>query len=377
MAAPFVDVAHIRRLAQGGAYERGIAYFQDGAVRTVTWDPASCVVESVVAGSAHSSYRCRIRLDPRAGTTDRVDAVHVPDGARLQAHGCHAAREQSARERRPRGRPADIVARAPRAAIRPHRRGRRRRWRSGSSCASGCDAARRAGRRCASRAHRREGCISSAPTCWSAPPARAQRRTDAWIKGDVSWDVLRRPGTAYEPAQARWFAELYSIARDMRPFGSFSDASEWLTLDDIESQLLWPHLGSAAEHGVPSSRRGSTRPSSLAPGSIGRVLRAARTPGGLDLTARIAIDGETSTRRRPPDRPCRRLSVRRARRRIGLTLAPVLPGPVHALLGARDAVSVPAEDVEEFMAEHMPRLPGLWSSRRPGSRRRARGPCWS
>ena len=76
-------------------------------------------------------------------------------------------------------------------------------------------------------------------------PLERSARTEAWIKGTVSWDVLRRPGHAYEPAQARWFTELHSIARDMRLFGSFSDASEWLTLDDVESHLLWPHLHAA------------------------------------------------------------------------------------------------------------------------------------
>ena len=61
---PFVDAAHIRRLVDDGAYQRGEAYFADGAVLQVTWDPASSVIESVVAGSGDRNYRCRIRLDP-------------------------------------------------------------------------------------------------------------------------------------------------------------------------------------------------------------------------------------------------------------------------------------------------------------------------
>uniref|UniRef100_UPI001F0C9791 SWIM zinc finger family protein n=1 Tax=Microbacterium sp. CPCC 204701 TaxID=2493084 RepID=UPI001F0C9791 len=64
MTPPFVDVAHIRRLADDGAYTRGAAYFADGAVLQVTWDPASSVIESLVAGSGERNYRCRIRLDP-------------------------------------------------------------------------------------------------------------------------------------------------------------------------------------------------------------------------------------------------------------------------------------------------------------------------
>ena len=64
MTPPFVDAEHIRRRADGGAYERGMAYFRDGAVQSVAWDPVAAVLESVVEGSGRTAYRCRIRLDP-------------------------------------------------------------------------------------------------------------------------------------------------------------------------------------------------------------------------------------------------------------------------------------------------------------------------
>jgi hypothetical protein len=188
-------------------------------------------------------------------------------------------------------------------------------------------------------------------------PLERSARSDGWIKGTVSWDVLRRAGNAFEPAQARWFTELYSIARDMRLFGSFSDASDWLTLDDIESHLLWSHLATAADHGialVPTKKNTTVE--------IARdaavVVHAKTHPAGIDLTARISIDGADAEI--DEVRPVGHIGVYRfgvRKDRIELTLAPLaLPAPVHALVSARAAVTVPAADVDEFLMEHLPRL---------------------
>ncbi len=159
------------------------------------------------------------------------------------------------------------------------------------------------------------------------------------------------------PAQARWFAELYSIARDMRLFGAFSDVSEWVTLDDIQSRLLWPHLATAAEHGiavVPTKKHTTV----VIAGAADAVVRAEQTPDGLTLAARLSI-GED-----PVDadeaRPIGHIGIYRfqvRRDRIELTLAPVpLPAPVHALVTARAAITVPVEDTPEFLTQHLPRL---------------------
>ena len=98
MTPPFVDAEHIRRQADGGGYERGVAYFRGGAVRSVTWDPAASVLESVVDGSGRD--RLSMPHPPRPGASrpaDRLDLLHLSGGARLQAHRGDAAREQSAR----------------------------------------------------------------------------------------------------------------------------------------------------------------------------------------------------------------------------------------------------------------------------------------
>ena len=188
-------------------------------------------------------------------------------------------------------------------------------------------------------------------------PLERSTRSDAWIKGSVSWEALRRPGHGYAPAQARWFTELYSIARDMRLFGSFSDVSEWVTLDDVESQLLWPHLGTAPDHGillVPTKKHTTIRVARDA----GIVVRAERSAEALELTARISIDEQAVDAGEV--RPIGHVGIYRFEvpgDRIVLTLAPLpLATPVHALLTAGAAVTVPAEDADEFLTQHLPRL---------------------
>src|SRR5206468_3369556 len=121
-------------------------------------------------------------------------------------------------------------------------------------------------------------------------PLERSARSDAWIKGSASWEAVRRAGHGYVPAQGRWFTELYSIARDMRLFGSFSDVSEWVTLDDVESHLLWPHLATAREHGIPFVPTKKHTSVTVAP-DAGVVVRADRTESGLVVTPRVSIDG--------------------------------------------------------------------------------------
>lgn len=188
-------------------------------------------------------------------------------------------------------------------------------------------------------------------------PLQRSDRTDGWIKGDVSWDLLRRPGHAYDAGQARWFVELHSIARDLRTFGTFSDAAEWLTLDDIESSLFWSHLEAAAARGIPIVPTRKQRSVAVAQDAALSVL-ARRTSAGIELTPRLILDGEESDA--PGLRPIGRIGIYRytvSRDGIALTLAPLaLAEPAHALLSARSPVTVPSVDTEEFLGEHLPRL---------------------
>jgi len=357
---PFVDAVHIRRQSDAGGYERGTAYFRSGAVRSVTWDPGESLLASAVDGSSAKTYRCRIQLDTRRTERPIVatscscpmqfDCKHIV--ATLLASNS-LAREPD----EPGAKPAAWRVLLGAQPSEPSAR-------TITALALGVELRQRVRRSASTWAPVRVESASArslhtygADVLVGLRPLERSARTDAWIKGAVSWDVLRRPGSPYEPAQARWFAELHSIGRDLRLLGAFPDVSEWLTLDDIESQLLWPHLAAADAHGIPMvPTKKHTTVAFAADAAVS--LSAAQTTDGIELAPRFSIDGEVA----PTDslRPIGHVGLYRfevRRDRIELTLAAVpLPGPVHPLLTARAPVIVPAEDADEFVREHLPRL---------------------
>lgn len=356
MTPPFVDAAHIRRLADAGAYERGAAYFADGAVLQVTWDPASSVIESVVAGSGDRSYRCRIRLDPHR--PERVIAA-TSCTCPMQFDCKHAVATLLAGNRLAESAPARTASwrsvLTPAAAAPP---------RPTTALALGVELRQRVRRGVSTWSPARVESASArglhqhgADVLVGLRPLERSSRSSTWIKGAVSWDALRRPTSTYDAAQARWFAELHSIGRDVRAFGAFSDVSEWLTLDDIESSLLWPHLATAAALGIPLVPTKRTMTVGVAETAT-LALRAVRTATGLEVAPAVAIDGE------PTDaadlRPVGRSGVYRFAvhgERIDVLLAELpLPDPAAALLAARAPVSVPADEADEFVRDHLPRI---------------------
>ena len=122
-------------------------------------------------------------------------------------------------------------------------------------------------------------------------PLMLSTGTGRWIKGDVSWDALRRPGGPYDARHARWFAELHSISREIRALGPFTDVSEWITLDTVGSALLWTHLEQAAAVGVPLV--GTTKHIRVALASAAALTMVAEPAprGELDLSAQVTIEG--------------------------------------------------------------------------------------
>ncbi len=188
-------------------------------------------------------------------------------------------------------------------------------------------------------------------------PLERSPRTGGWIKGDVSWETLRRPTDRHDGRQARWFAELFSIARDMRTFGTFTDVSEWLTLDEVESSLLWAHLARAESNGIPLTSTKRTQSVVLA-ASATVALRVDAREGAVRVSTRVEIDdrpADAATVRPIGATGVYRFAVRGDR--IALTLAPVtLPPPLTSLLGRPEGVTVPEEDADEFVGTHLPRI---------------------
>ena len=356
MTPPFVDAAHIRRQADGGAYERGEAYFAGGAVQQVTWDPTTSVIESVVVGSAGRSYRCRIRLDPQrpdrpvAATSCtcpvQFDCKHTVATLLASNRLAQQAPVREASSWRAVLAPAEPTPHATTALALGVELRQRVRHGASAWVPARVETA-------TARGLHQHG----ADVLVGLRPLERSDRSETWIKGSVSWDALRRPNLAYEPGQSRWFAELYSIARDIRLFGAFSDASEWLTLDDVESSLLWPHLMAGRDHRIALVPTKRTATVSVA-GEASVAVRARASAAGLEIDPVFTIDGEAAdvATLRPVGRSgIYRFTVRGDR--IDLTLAPLsLPDPVHALLASRERVTIPPAETDEFVREHLPRI---------------------
>ena len=198
-------------------------------------------------------------------------------------------------------------------------------------------------------------------------PLERGAREGAWIKGDASWDEVRRPGTRYDPAQARWFTELHSIGRDLRTYGTFSDVAEWLTLDDITSSLLWPHLEKAGRLGIPIVAAKRHQSVELV-GEASVSVRVSRSRGTLRVAPDVVIGGvkaDAATVRPIGASGVYRFEVVGERIRIDLAPMPV-PDAVRALLAAAAPVEVPTEDADEFIAEHLAPMSRHVTVRAPG-----------
>ncbi|KHK98391.1 DNA/RNA helicase [Microbacterium mangrovi] len=380
MNAPFVEPDAIRRQAWGGAFTRGTQYFHDGAVRDVRWDADARTITGDVAGSNARRYRCVVRL---LANSDGIDSTRC--SCPMEADCKHvvatllASNAGRLRSRLPQ--PADLPGAAPGGYPRPvaPEPSRGTSWRdlipatpsaspggTKHPLALGVELRHRVQRSTRSWAPPTVEAVTprvlaTSPTglLVGMRPLMRSPSTGRWIQGQVSWDAVRRPGGGYDDAHARWMAELYSIARDVRTGAVFTDVSDWLTLDTAESGLLWSHLAAARELGLPivSTRKDASVVLADEPGSA--TLEISRAPGGgLRLTPRITIDGvlydpahvrpvgRTGVYAFTPDRP-----------HIALTLAAVpLGATTAALLGRTEPVVVPPEDVDEFARSALPRL---------------------
>lgn len=373
MSAPPIDEQTIRLLAPGGGYERGVGYARDGAVRYIAWDDASHTLTGLVAGSAAQLYRCTIRIDvtadpPRIMTARcscpmQADCKHTVATLLRSNAGAAGAVIRAPEAVAPRRDPPVPPQAAPvpaswRRVLEPVRSagtaplalGVELRVRERPS--SGHWAARRV------RAATVRDLAGTPELMVGLRPLGRSHSTGAWIRADVSWDVLRRGTGRFVEPQRRWFTELFGIAHDVRVLGGYRDESDWITLDTVESTLLWPHLEAAAGRDIPIVATGKNLDVALT-GPADVDVELADGPGGaLVLTPRIVIAGETVP-------PAQVRTVGHAGvyafgaqgRRIQLTLAPAaVSETAHALLAAPEPVTVPEAETAEFLREMYPRL---------------------
>ncbi|MFS0893759.1 DEAD/DEAH box helicase [Microbacterium sp. 179-I 3D3 NHS] len=186
-------------------------------------------------------------------------------------------------------------------------------------------------------------------------PLERSAATGAWVQGAATWDAVRRSPAQYGRARSRWFADLLSIARDTLLSGT---AGDWLVVDLIESALLWGHLRTAADAGIPLVAVQKSTTVVLA--EVAEITASVERDddGDLRVRAQAAIDG------RPIDAGAARpigltglyeVVPHGARLRITLAEAP-LTSAVRALLGAPGGVVVPRDDEAAFLRDAYPLL---------------------
>ncbi|MFI8594286.1 DEAD/DEAH box helicase [Microbacterium sp. NPDC078428] len=189
-------------------------------------------------------------------------------------------------------------------------------------------------------------------------PMRRSPHTGTWIKGDATWEVVRRPGGVFIPAQARWFAELYSIARDVFAIGAFAAVSEGIVLDGVGSGLLWQHLRAASALEIPLVGLHRSIAVALAESASSSIRISPRSDGALDVSACVVIDGaEVEARGVRPIGATGVYAVATNGTRIHVAIAELaLDDPLQTLLSARGDIRVPAAEREDFLAQAGPRL---------------------
>ncbi|WP_308490856.1 DEAD/DEAH box helicase [Microbacterium terrisoli] len=389
MTPPFVDPDEIRRQAEGHGYPRGVDYFRQGAVRRVVWDDRNGILTGTVDGSTAASYRTTIRIDgdrsagPIVWTncTCPMQASCKHTVATLLAANAQAARAlprpASTRTPDPTDHPVDAASRgggpgaaAPAGrAVLPESS-----WRdlvprtdppTGSELALGVELRVRPARGGASWVPRKVATATArllatgtGEVLVGLRPLVRSPATGNWIRGAATWDALRRPSFGFRADQVRWLLDLHSIARDQRILSPFTDVSDWITLGSITSDLLWPHLATAAAHAVAIVSVAKGQSVQLAAAAEASVVVDSASDGGLRLKADVRIDGL------PVDvgqvRPVARTGVyawQVSRDGIAVTLAPVaLSGPLVNVLQVPDGMPVPAGDVDEFLRTTYPQL---------------------
>ncbi|WP_448006097.1 DEAD/DEAH box helicase [Agromyces bauzanensis] len=182
----------------------------------------------------------------------------------------------------------------------------------------------------------------------------------AWVKDGLTWQNIAYQASAagVDPAQSRWFAQ-FAMLKGTTP-AVYRYGSEWITLDEFESPLLWGLLAEAGRLGIALIGSDVTTEVVLR-GSATVGLDASLGPGprgGLTLEPTVTIDDEEH----PVEhvRPIAWHGVYRADFDAGvIELAPLANGELtsaqRALLtapGPSEPIHVPTAEVPTFLRGH-------------------------
>ncbi|WP_267420471.1 MULTISPECIES: DEAD/DEAH box helicase [unclassified Curtobacterium] len=182
-----------------------------------------------------------------------------------------------------------------------------------------------------------------------------------WVRGQLTWGTLpysmNRLGLS--PEQHGWFLQFAALHRAGQLAG-LPGESDWIHLDDFQSPLLWPLLRQAPGLGVAFVT--GKREGGVALGADARVLLdVARSDAGLVIGTSAVLDGRPAA-----DGAARLIGdhgvyVFRESPEFHVDLAPT-PDPVpddqRRMLVEGSRITVPTDEVDEFLADWSPRLRG-------------------
>lgn len=180
----------------------------------------------------------------------------------------------------------------------------------------------------------------------------------AWVKQGLTWQNIAYQGEAggFDPVHARWFAQ-FALLKGGNPGVYNPYGSDWITLDEYESPVLWALLAEAVRLGIPLVG-GEATPTVRVLGAAELGFDASADDGGLSLAPVARFAG----RREPAPVPLggvrligRHGLYRAAFERGAIELAPLAAAPSAAqlaLLDRPDAVRVPAAELADFTRTH-------------------------
>ena len=177
-----------------------------------------------------------------------------------------------------------------------------------------------------------------------------------WIKSGLTWQNIAYQGSAggFDPAQSRWFGQ-FALLKGTTPGVYNAYGSEWITVDEFESPLLWALLGEARRLGIALVGSDATPHLAVREGaSVGLDASVDGGGGAVTLTPSLTIDDVA--------RPVEHVhaiaghGIYRFDFDAGvIELAPLageLSSAQRALLDDPQSIHVPAADVPLFLRGH-------------------------
>ncbi|WP_350348948.1 DEAD/DEAH box helicase [Agromyces sp. G08B096] len=193
----------------------------------------------------------------------------------------------------------------------------------------------------------------------------AEGARGAWVKAGLTWQNIAYQGSSqgYDPEQARWFAH-FALLKGRSPSVFTTYGSEWITLDEYESPLLWALLADASRLGIGLVGSPATPVVALAgEANVGYDARLTEATRELVLEPVVVFDGEArpvAGTRAIGDHGLYRFEFGRGAGRPGELRLGAVPAGItdaqHALLERPRGIRVPARDTVEFLRAAYPRL---------------------